>query len=70
MNATFTHTSIGPSTRSTLHSRGGFDRHPLTDVRRDGDMWTARTGTLHLRWSGAGHAGRRRSDRDPVWCWS
>ena len=37
--------------QAVLQPRGGFDQHPLADVRRDGDTWTARTGTLHLRWS-------------------
>jgi GH15 family glucan-1,4-alpha-glucosidase len=43
-----------------LHPRARFDRDPWTDLHRDDGTWTARTGPLHLRWSGAPDAHRRR----------
>ena len=42
----------------TLRPAAGFDRHPLADLRSHEGVWTARTGELHLRWTGA--AGARR----------
>ena len=50
-----------------LDGRAGFGQQPMTAVERVGDrVWTARTGTTYLRWSGAddvevaadGHGGR------------
>ncbi len=38
----------------------GFGTKPLRDVRSSHGIWTARTGRLHLRWTGAD--GARRSD--------
>lgn len=47
----------GPATASVvLDARAGFGRHAMTGRSRDGEGWTARTGPLHLRWSGAGAA--------------
>ena len=40
----------------TLRPRGGYDRHPLTDVHRQAGAWSGRCGQLHLRWSGAAAA--------------
>jgi alpha,alpha-trehalase len=40
----------------SLQPRAGYDQHPLTDLHRHGDTWTARAGDLWLRWSGAGEA--------------
>ena len=39
-----------------LDPRAHFDRRPLTNIRRDQEIWTARAGHLHLRWSGAAAA--------------
>jgi alpha,alpha-trehalase len=39
-----------------LEPRAGYDRHPLTALRRQGETWTGRAGSLHLRWSGAAEA--------------
>ncbi|MBD5787850.1 glycoside hydrolase family 15 protein [Cellulosimicrobium terreum] len=40
-----------------LDVRAGFGRHPMRDLRRDdAGTWTARTGDLHLRWSGGARA--------------
>ena len=36
-----------------LRPRGDYDDAELSDLHRNGDTWTARTGTLYLRWSGA-----------------
>ena len=36
-----------------LDPRAGFGRSGLRDVERDGDTWTARSGSLRLRWTGA-----------------
>src|SRR3954468_537626 len=38
--------------RAVLDVRAGFGQQPLCDVRRRGNVWTARTGDLHVRWSG------------------
>jgi len=43
----------------SLRPRAGYDRHPLTDLSRSGDIWTGRCGELYLRWSGAGRARTR-----------
>lgn len=40
----------------SLRPRGGYDRLPLSDLHRTGDVWTGRLGPLHLRWSGAAAA--------------
>ncbi len=40
--------------RVILDPRAGFGAEPMTDIHRHGDVWTARTGGLHVRWSGAG----------------
>ncbi|MDG6110503.1 glycoside hydrolase family 15 protein [Dactylosporangium aurantiacum] len=37
----------------TLDPRADFGRAPLEDLRRDEYSWTARTGPLFLRWTGA-----------------
>jgi hypothetical protein len=43
--------------RARLDARARFGREPMRDVRlEDGGVWTARTGDLHLRWSGAAEA--------------
>ena len=36
-----------------LNPRAGYDQEPLTDVHRQDGVWTAATGGLSLRWSGA-----------------
>ena len=38
--------------RALLDARAGFGAHALRDVHRRGAVWTARTGDLHVRWSG------------------
>ena len=41
-----------------LDIRAAFGRHGMDDLRRDDDgVWTARSGDLRLRWSGAAAAG-------------
>ena len=47
--------------RVLLDPRAGFGRHSLRAVHHDGAVWAARSGDLHLRWSGdvAGAARRR-----------
>ncbi len=43
--------------RVLLETRGGFGRHPMRVLRHHDDgCWTARTGNLRLRWTGAGDA--------------
>lgn len=37
----------------SLHAAAGFGKGPMEDVARDGAAWTARAGSLHLRWTGA-----------------
>ena len=37
-----------------LNPQAGFDRNPLAHLHREGDVWTAHTGDLNVRWSGAG----------------
>lgn len=47
----------GPAeVRVELDPRADFGRTALRDLRRDGDTWTATTGPLRLRWSGAKEA--------------
>ncbi|MGW5361166.1 glycoside hydrolase family 15 protein [Actinopolymorpha pittospori] len=42
--------------RVLLDLHAGFGRHPQQDVRRDDGRWTARSGPLRIRWSGAAEA--------------
>ena len=44
-----------------LDLRAGFGRNRMTDLARHGDVWTARSGSTWLRWTGAGGA---RADGD------
>lgn len=39
-----------------LDARAGFGTHKMGYVRADGGVWMARTGGVHLRWSGAAEA--------------
>ena len=39
--------------RAVLDPLAGFGRHRLAHLHRDGAVWTARSGPLHLRWTGA-----------------
>ncbi|MGH7640758.1 MAG: trehalase-like domain-containing protein [Candidatus Dormibacteria bacterium] len=39
-----------------LWPRADFGRHPMRDLRRRGGRWSARSGSLWLRWSGASRA--------------
>jgi GH15 family glucan-1,4-alpha-glucosidase len=44
--------------RIVLDACAAFGSEPMREVRRHDDrIWTARTGTLHLRWTGAADAG-------------
>ena len=45
--------------RVLLDPRAGFGRHAMTRLKREDTIWTARSGPLHLRWSGGGQAGER-----------
>jgi hypothetical protein len=45
--------------RAILDPRAGFDGKKMRGLSRSGEVWTARTGDLHLRWSGGGKASRR-----------
>src|SRR4051794_10292465 len=38
--------------RAVLDVSAGFGQKPLRDVHRRGDVWTARSGRLYVRWSG------------------
>ena len=42
--------------RVILDARAGFGTHKMGYLHADGGVWTARTGGLHLRWSGAADA--------------
>jgi alpha,alpha-trehalase len=42
--------------RVLLDPRAEYGRHQLRDLRRDGEIWTGRTGPLHVRWSGGADA--------------
>ncbi|MGH3281740.1 MAG: glycoside hydrolase family 15 protein [Trebonia sp.] len=42
--------------RVVLDARADFGREDMTDATLDGGVWSARTGPLYLRWSGAGAA--------------
>ncbi len=44
-----------------LDPRARFDKEPMSDEHRESGIWTARTGSLHVRWSGAAGARRPRS---------
>ncbi len=44
----------------SLDVRAGFGRESMTRLSRSGDTWTASSGELRLRWSGATEAVRRR----------
>ncbi len=47
----------GPARVSVLlDARGGFGAHKMGYLRTIDGVWTARTGDLHLRWSGGAHA--------------
>jgi GH15 family glucan-1,4-alpha-glucosidase len=51
----------GPArVRVVLDARADFGRRPMTDHERDRGVWTAQTGPLRLRWSGAARARRNR----------
>jgi hypothetical protein len=39
-----------------LDVRAGFGRHAMTDMEKHGGIWTARSGPLRVRWSGAERA--------------
>lgn len=39
-----------------LDARAGFGHHAARSLARDGDVWTGRSGPVHMRWSGAGGA--------------
>jgi GH15 family glucan-1,4-alpha-glucosidase len=39
-----------------LDLRGGYGRGRMTDLSRQGGVWTGRSGRLRFRWSGAGRA--------------
>ncbi len=39
-----------------LDPRSGFDKEQMRDRHRNAGLWTARSGKLHLRWSGAARA--------------
>ncbi|MGH9171706.1 MAG: glycoside hydrolase family 15 protein [Acidimicrobiales bacterium] len=48
----------GPaSVRVLLDARADFGRHPMTQATRQQGIWTAKSGSLYLRWSGAEQAG-------------
>jgi hypothetical protein len=44
---------------SVLDVRSEFGAHEMSELSRSGDVWTARSGPVHLRWSGAGRASER-----------
>ncbi len=45
--------------RAVLDAQADFGAHQMSEISRSGDVWTARTGGVALRWSGAGEATRR-----------
>jgi GH15 family glucan-1,4-alpha-glucosidase len=50
----------GPSSIDVvLQPRGDYDRDPMSDLHRHGEIWTARCGPLYLRWTGASAAHSR-----------
>jgi GH15 family glucan-1,4-alpha-glucosidase len=47
----------GPArVRVMLDLRAGFGRHQMTGLKAEHGVWTARSGRLHVRWSGAADA--------------
>ncbi len=42
-----------------LETSAGFGEHAMTDISKSGAVWTARTGPLQVRWTGAEDASRR-----------
>jgi hypothetical protein len=51
------HVTRGPArVQVRLDVRAGFGAHRMTGLRLDGDVWTARSGPVLLRWAGAGDA--------------
>ena len=46
-------TSGAAPVRAVLGAAAGFGQDPMKDVVREGATWTARSGPLYLRWSGA-----------------
>jgi alpha,alpha-trehalase len=46
----------GARVNVVLRPRAEYDRTPVEEWRRQGDVWTARAGGLELRWSGASGA--------------
>jgi GH15 family glucan-1,4-alpha-glucosidase len=44
-----------------LDPSAGFGCEPVDDLHRHGDVWTLRTGNVHLRWQGAGAARRTKA---------
>ena len=66
--------------RVQLDLRAGFGRHAMTRLKNDDGVWTARSGPLYLRWSGAGAARRGTTGlwssswtsvpaTGTTWCW-
>lgn len=47
-----------------LDVRAEYGQRAMTDVRRDGGLWRARSGSLHLRFAGADRAGPGRGPDD------
>src|SRR6478672_3561138 len=47
----------------SLHAAAGFGEEPMGDLARHGSVWTARAGSLHLRWTGAQEAEVREGSR-------
>ncbi|MEV6769739.1 glycoside hydrolase family 15 protein [Nocardia sp. NPDC051030] len=45
----------------------GFGAEPLTQVRRGGEVWEARSGEIQLRWGGAAEAAVREDGTGPKW---
>lgn len=46
--------------RTVLDPRGEFGKRSMTHLERAGDLWTARSGSLRLRWSGGAGASHTR----------
>ena len=49
-------TSGAARVRAVLKADARFGREPMKDIARQGEVWTARSGPLYLRWSGAAGA--------------
>jgi GH15 family glucan-1,4-alpha-glucosidase len=45
--------------RVILDVRAEFGAHEMSELSRSADVWTGRSGPMHLRWSGAGRASKR-----------